>query len=361
VKWSLYLGKISGIRLYIHWTFIILIGWIFFMHYQTGGIREAVSGVVFILALFGCVTLHEFGHALTGKKFHIVTKSITLLPIGGLAQMEKLPDKPYQELLVALGGPLVNVVIAIILFIYLTVSDQSFQISDLQQMMTSNFWLNLFAANVILALFNLIPAFPMDGGRVLRALLSFRLNRGTATKIAATVGQLLAILFVFFGFFSNIWLVFIGMFIYLGAGAEAAFETAKSALAGHTVKDALMRQFTRLNPNDSLEKAVQILLNGQEKEFIVTEDERVVGILSRIELVKGLSGSGKATPVSRVMRKDFITLNSEMSLQEVYQKMISSGCPVAPVIDSGNLTGIVNKENMEELLMVKGALKENSV
>ncbi len=360
MKWSLYLGKVSGIKIFIHWTFLILLGWIFIMHYQMGhGVYAGFMGVLFILALFGCVTLHELGHALTAKRFKIITKSITLLPIGGLAQLERLPEKPARELLVAIAGPLVNVALAIILFFYLSLSGNMPSLTQMQHMNESGFWLNLFSANVMLALFNLIPAFPMDGGRVLRALLSFRLERGTATKIAAGVGQLLAIGFVFLGFFSNIWLAFIGVFIYLGAGAEASFETMKSALAGYTVKDVLMRQFTSLLPHDTLEKAVQALLNGQEREFVVVENDKVKGILTRRELVKGLSEFGKISPVSNVMRKDFITLTPDMPLQEVYQKMTTNGCAVAPVLENNRLAGIVDRENMEELLMVKAALREN--
>lgn len=346
--------------MYVHWTFFVLIGWIFIMHYQMGhGVYAALTGVAFILALFGCVTLHEFGHALTARRFKIVTKSITLLPIGGLAQLERMPEKPVQELLVAIAGPLVNVSIAVVLFFYLAIAGSLPSLEQMQPMTESGFWVNLFSANVVLALFNMIPAFPMDGGRVLRALLSFRLDRGTATKIAAGIGQLLAIAFVFLGFFFNIWLVFIGVFIYLGAGAEAAFETAKSALAGHTVRDVLMRKFTRLQPDDTLEKAVQALLNGQERDFVVTENGKVVGILTRNELVKGLSEYGKTSPVEGVMRKDFVTLHPDMNLQNVYQKIVMSGCSVAPVFEHNVLVGIVDKENMDEILMVKEALRES--
>lgn len=357
------LGRIAGIRLSIHWTFVILLVWIFFMYYRMGqGVMPALMGVVFILALFVCVILHELGHALTARRFNITTRSITLLPIGGLAHMEKLPEKPAQELWVALAGPAVNVVLAILLYVWLVASDSMPSLLDVEnvQLRGGWFWLNLLLANVVLAVFNLIPAFPMDGGRVLRALLAFRYDRGKATRIAASVGQLLAIFFVFFGFFSNIWLVFIGVFIYLGAGAEAALETTKSALAGHTVNDVLMKQFSRLSPGDKLEKAVQLLLNGQEQEFVVAEDGQVAGILTRKELVKGLSEHGQESPVSNVMRKDCLILSPGMPLSEVYQKLMSSRCSVAPVMEGGQLLGIVDKENIEELIMIEEALKKEN-
>lgn len=360
MKWSLNLGKVAGIKLSVHWTFIILIGWIFIMHYQMGhDTQQALMGVVFILALFVCVTLHELGHALTAKRFNIITKSITLLPIGGLAQMEKLPEKPVQELWVALAGPAVNVVLAILTYFYLSASNSIPPLINMEHMQNlegSGFWFNLFLANIVLAVFNLIPAFPMDGGRVLRALLAFRFDRSKATRIAAGIGQFLAILFIFFGFFSNIWLVFIGVFIYLGAGAEAVHESTKSALSGHTVKDVLMQQFTRLLPEDTLGKVVQLLLNSQEQEYIVEENNKVVGILTRKELIKGLSEYGKESPVSNAMRKDHLVLHPDMPLQEVYQKLMANGCSVAPVLENGKLIGIVDRENINELLLVKAAL-----
>ena len=355
MKWSLNLGKVAGIKLSVHWTFIILIGWIFLMHYRMGhDTQQALMGVVFILALFVCVTLHELGHALTAKRFKIVTRSITLLPIGGLAQMEKLPEKPAQELWVAIAGPLVNVAIAILLYAYLSASNSIPPLINMEHMQLegSAFWFNLLLANVVLAVFNLIPAFPMDGGRVLRALLAFKYDRNKATRIAASIGQFLAILFV-----SNIWLVFIGVFIYLGAGAEATFEATKSILTGHSVKDVLMKQYTILQPQDTLEKVVELLLNGQEQEFVVVENNQVTGVLTRKELIAGLAEYGKQSPVANVMRKDFLTLNPDMPLQEVYQKLMANGCAVAPVLDNGKLIGIVDKENVNELIMIKAALK----
>jgi len=363
MKWSLHLGKIAGIRLSVHWTFLILIGWIFILHYQIDrNIQQALMGVVFILALFVCVILHELGHALTAKRFDIVTKSITLLPIGGLAQMEKLPEKPAQELWVALAGPAVNVVIAILTYIYLVASNSMPSFVDLENMQNlqgSIFWFNFFLANVILAVFNLIPAFPMDGGRILRALLAFKLSRRKATNIAAGIGQFLAILFVFLGFFTNIWLVFIGVFIYLGAGAEAIHEVTKSVLSGHTVKDVLMQSFTSVQPQETLEKVIQLLLNGQEQEFVVMENNNVVGILTRKEIIHGLTTHGKQSPLFNVMRKDYLILNPAMPLPEVYQKLISNSCSVAPVLDNGEFIGIVDKENINELIMVKEAIKSN--
>lgn len=358
MKGSIYLGKISGIKLFIHWTFLILIGWIFLMHFSMGhGSAEAFAGIAFILALFVCVTLHELGHALAARRYNFPTRHITLLPIGGVAQMEALPEKPAQELWVALAGPLVNVIIAFMLYIYLSASGNLPTTSGMQHMESHNFWGNLFLANVALAVFNLIPAFPMDGGRVLRALLSFKLSRRKATQIAASIGQFLAVLFVFFGFFGNIWLIFIGIFIYLGAGGEAAYESTKSALSDLTVKDAMMTRYTVLSPDDTLSKAVQQLLQGQDKDFLVAENDNVTGILTRKGIVKGLTEFGQQASLDKAMTKDFLVLSPDMVLQDVYNKMTSNGYTINPVYQSGQLIGVVDKENIMELIIVKDALK----
>jgi Zn-dependent protease/predicted transcriptional regulator len=359
-KWSLYLGVFSGIKVYVHWTFLILVGWIFLMHAQMGHDWSAgLEGVVFILALFVCVVLHEFGHALTAKRFKIKTRDITLYPIGGIASLESLPQKPGQELLVALAGPAVNLVIAGLLWIYMLsfgpLPDWSaFRNPDDQPNLY--FVFNLFAANIVLGVFNLIPAFPMDGGRVLRAILAFSMDRTKATRIAAAIGQFLAMLFVFFGFFYNFWLVFMGLFIYLGAGGEMAYEVTKNILGGLRVADVLMTRFTVLSPDDTLEKAVQVLLAGQEQEFLITRNEQVEGVLTRKELINGLSAFGKTSLISGSMRKDFLILAPEMNLQDVYTQMITNTCTVFPVQKNGELLGMIDKENIMELILVKQAM-----
>ena len=364
MKWSLSLGRILGIKVFIHWTFVILLGWIFFAQFSSGkGAEQAILSVVFILSLFLCVTLHEYGHALTARRFGIGTKSITLLPIGGLAQLEKMPEKPGEELLVAIAGPLVNVAIALVLFAGLFFTNnmpEVLTVNLLENLQGPGFFLNLLVANIILTVFNLIPAFPMDGGRVLRALLSYKFDRAKATRIAAGIGQFLAIVFVFLGIFYNVWLVLIGIFIYLGAGAEAAFETTKSAMKGIKVSDVLMHKFTLIKQSDSLEKIVSILLDGQEHEFLVEKDDAITGILTRKELIAGLSEHGKSAPVGQVMIKDFVSIKPNMPLEEVYQEMMTKGFTVAPVIDNGKLIGVLNKENIDELLLVKQALANES-
>ena len=358
-KWSLYIGSYSGIKVFIHWTFWIIIGWIFMMHFEMGhGWAEGLAGALFILTLFACVVLHEFGHALTAKKYGIPTRDITLYPIGGVASLDRMPEKPAQELAVAVAGPAVNVILAGILYIFLLSTDQLLPISEIDHMSGDNFWFNIMAANVILAVFNLIPAFPMDGGRVLRAVLAFNMDKLKATTIAARVGQLLAIVFVFLGFFSNFWLVFIGLFIFLGAGAEAVQESTKSALIGYTASDVLIQKYTRLSPMETLEKAVQLLQNTQDQGFVVVENDQAIGVLTRKELIKGLSAYGNSSRVSDIMRNDFAIVAPNTPLQQVYEKLVSNNSQLAAVLDNGQLTGIVTVKGINEMIMVTRGRKK---
>ncbi|MDX1943381.1 MAG: site-2 protease family protein [Saprospiraceae bacterium] len=357
MNWSFKIARLWGINVYMHWTFLILLGWILISNLNQGQtFAQSLMGVAFILVLFGCVVLHEYGHALTARRFGIVTKNITLLPIGGVANMEKMPEKPIQELWVALAGPAVNVVIAIGLFVYFQIIGGFPKVEEFTgEITTRNFLFNVFVVNIVLALFNMIPAFPMDGGRVLRALLAMRYDRGQATNIAAKIGQLLAIAFVFLGFFYNFWWIFIGLFIFLGAGAEANFETTRSALSKYKVHDVLMRQFTIFHTFETIEKAVSTLLDGQEKEFLVEQDNEIIGIITRDEIIQGLRELGQAAAIGRIANKQFYTLSPNMPLQEAYEKMIQAGASICPVIENGALVGVLNMENITEVVMLANA------
>lgn len=361
MTWSLKIARIAGINVYLHWTFLILLAWIFISNLNAGqSASEALIGVAFILALFACVVLHEFGHALAARRYGIQTQRITLLPIGGLAMLEKMPEKPSQELVVALAGPAVNVVIALLLAAYLAVAGLEFptaQLEDPSQISLSKFFIpNLLIVNVLLFAFNLIPAFPMDGGRVLRAVLSMRYGRATATNIAAKIGQFLAIGFVFFGFMYDFWLIFIGLFIYLGASGEASYETQRSLLSRLTVGDVLMRQYTPLHAWETIGKAVGILLDGQEKEFIVTEENQIIGTISRDEIIRGLQQLGQEERLKRIVNPNWIRLPADMGLNEAYEQMARNKLSICPVYDSGGeFVGVLNQENILEAVMIESA------
>ncbi len=360
-SWSLKLGRLFKIDVYIHWTFWILMIWIFLMHFRAGnGLQQAVLAAGFIVALFACVVAHEFGHALTARRYGIKTKDITLYPIGGVASLEKMPDKPGQEFLVAVAGPAVNVVIAGALWAVISftgtmpdpeVLEKAEALSDVPFLFT------LLSANILLAGFNMIPAFPMDGGRALRALLSTAMERPRATQIAATVGQVLAITFVFLGFYYNFWLVFIGLFVFLGAGIEAAGEQTRSELSGLKVRDALMRRFTNLSPYDTLSTAVDALLNSQETNFVVEDFGEPIGLLTRNEIIKGLSEKGPEARVSSFMNREFFVVGPDLGLSEFLQEVSSHGRDVALVMHEGELLGMIDRENVEERLLVERALR----
>src|SRR5512145_759438 len=203
MRWQWKLGTFAGIDVFVHATFLLLIGWIgysYWLQYET--LAKVAEGILFILALFLCVVLHEYGHALTARKYGIKTRDITLYPIGGVARLERMPEKPIEELWVALMGPAVNLVIGALLLAYLVVTDTLVPLNQLTVGSGSVFE-RLMLVNFTLVLFNLLPAFPMDGGRVLRALLAMRMDYVRATQIAAYIGQAMAILFAFLGLISN--------------------------------------------------------------------------------------------------------------------------------------------------------------
>ncbi len=362
-KWSLYAGSYAGIEVFIHWSFWIIIAWIFMLHFQMGhGWSEGLRGVVFILALFGCVVLHEFGHALTAKSYGIPTHNITLYPIGGVASLDKMPDKPGQELAVALAGPAVNVVIAGGLYLWLKATGGLMPLSEMDHMSGGNFWFNLMAANVILAAFNLIPAFPMDGGRVLRALLAYRMEKLKATNIAARVGQFMAIIFVFLGFFTNFWLVFIGFFIYLGAGGEIAHERQKTSLRGFKVKDVMLTRLPVLPGSMEIKEALEMALASQERIFMVEVQGENKGILNLKEMATAISDgpSSEAGPcvLADLLPEAMISLNAETDLNTALRKLMNSPGNMLPVKQAGQIVGVLSQSHVKELLALQQKLNK---
>jgi Zn-dependent protease/predicted transcriptional regulator len=363
MKWSLNLGKFAGIRVFIHWTFLILIGYIVFINVRQGlAPAEIIWSVVFVLALFFCVTLHEYGHALTARRYHIQTKDIILLPIGGLARLEKMPDDPGEELAIAIAGPLVNVAIAIILYGIILLTGIQPNLEDATGIVgiaPENFLHMLLVINLVLAVFNMIPAFPMDGGRVLRALISYKQPRHVATRIAASIGQVLSIGFVIIGFFYNPFLILIGIFIYLGAQAEADYTQAKSFLRGYKVRDVVMHQYNKLEASEPLSRAIDLLLNGQGKDFLVVQDGEVAGTLNRNEIIKALTEAGKDASVGSVMNTDINYIDAKTPLEELYGQSKANNASLMPVVENGQLVGVLDSENILEFIMVKEAEERN--
>lgn len=244
MTWSIKIGEIRGTSVRIHLTFLFLLAWIWLVNYRAGGTAAAWQGVIFILLIFLCVLLHEFGHVFAARQFGVRTPDITLLPIGGVARLERMPERPMEELIVA-AGPLVNVVIAALLLVYLGHAIDPEILDDLEKPQLG-LAARLASVNIFLVLFNLIPAFPMDGGRVLRALLAMRLGFGRATQIAASIGQGLAIVFGFAGLFYNPLLIFIAIFVYLAATSEAQATQIREVSSGILIGEAMITEFVRL-------------------------------------------------------------------------------------------------------------------
>lgn len=358
MKWSWKIAQVAGIGIYVHATFVILLAWVGFSHYLPRHSWEDVAdGVLFIIALFTIVVLHELGHALTAKRFGVRTRDITLLPIGGVARLERIPDEPRQELLVALAGPAVNVVLAAILFAMLAAGERVTALTDVT-LVGGDFLSKLMWVNVSLALFNLLPAFPMDGGRVLRALLAIRMNYVRATQIAAGIGQGIALLLGLLGLFVNPFLVFIALFVWMGAAQEAGMAQMRSAFGGIPVGQVMTTEFRTLSPRDPLSQAAQQTLAGYQHDFPVVEQGRVVGVLTQEGLLAGLTKGGPQAEVGEAMHRSFETAEPGEMAELALARLQSSGCRSLPVLRNGQLVGIVTLENAGEFMMIQAAMHE---
>ena len=356
MKGSLKLGKIAGIGLYLHWTFSLLILFIVFVNYKNGqNPTQILWSVLFILSVFVTVFLHELGHALAAKKYNIVTKDITLLPIGGLARLDRIPEKPVEELVVAFAGPLVNITLAFITGFFITIPNDSNQLmTELSKGVNAdNFFLNFFIVNFWLALFNLIPAFPMDGGRVLRALLSFKLQRNVATKIAARIGQFIAVGFILLGFLYNPFLVFIGIFVIIGAQVESDSIESKHVLTGYKVRDVLMRQYPEIDAHEKLKTAIDLLLDSQNKNFLVTDNTIPVGTLNRDQIIMALAKNGENETIANIMDPNLIFLDADSALENVFEDMYKNKETLMLIMENNKLIGTLDTENILEFILIK--------
>ncbi len=360
MKWSLKVGRILGIDVYIHATFLLLLGFVGVAHWLAGrSLEAALTGVLFFGGMFLCVLLHEYGHALAARRYGIATRDITLLPIGGLARLERMPDKPSQELVVAIAGPLVNVVIAVSLFVGIHLSGQWQPLSSLTTT-SGNLVERLLAVNVFLVLFNLLPAFPMDGGRVLRSLLALRMQYARATRIAARIGQGMAALFGFAGLFGNPMLLLIALFVWIGAAQEAAAVEMKAGLAGYLVRDAMQSEVRTLSPQDTLREGVAALLAGAQQDFPVVENGRVVGMLARHDLLKGIHEHGEFATVASVMQREVEPLEANELLDWAVIHLNPDQGLSRPVLREGHLVGLLTAENLGEFYMIRRALAERN-
>jgi len=354
MKWSWRIGRVAGIDLYVHATFLLLLAYVAHLAYQSRhSWVDAYGAVLLVAAFFGVVVLHELGHCLTARRFGIPTRDITLLPIGGVARLERLPDQPWQELVIALAGPAVNVVIGVALYALLRAPAPG-QLLVGVRLVGGDLLVNLFHANALMAVFNLAPAFPMDGGRVLRALLALRQDYARATDQAATVGQALAWACGAIALFKqNWWLLLIAVFVVLGAEAEAGFVRTRAALARVRVGELMIREFRTLAPEDPLSRAVALAVAGFQQDFPVVEGDRVVGVLTRRRLLAGLARGDDRAPVRQFMLRDFRTARVWESAGEAFQRLQDCECPAMPVLEEDRLVGLLTAEQLGEHLLVR--------
>jgi Zn-dependent protease len=360
MKLSLFIGKPFGTRLYIHWTFLFLLMWVALNAYRAGSSSlQVIYAMLFMLSVFACVLMHELGHALAGRKLGYLTRKITLLPIGGIASMEGIPDNPIHELKVTAAGPAVNFVLALLLspvFLFTRTPNVDF----LHLTGWSDFVASLFFVNVSLLLFNLLPAFPMDGGRILRALLAMRSgDRVKATGIASFIGKGFGGLFFIAGIFFNPFLAVIGIFVFLMAQAENEMVRSGNLIKNHTVSDVMITNYHSLSVSDTVEDAADRLLDVQAKDFVILKEGNLAGTLSQSEIIRALSTREHTSPVATVMNTHYSVIDLKTSIEDVFSLLQRNGNSIIPVVEGGKLMGIVDSTNVREFMLIQQARNTN--
>ncbi|MBM3253441.1 MAG: CBS domain-containing protein [Candidatus Omnitrophica bacterium] len=348
MKWSFKIGSIFGIPIRVHFTFILLLIFIGISGGREDFLR-GIQGVIFVIAIFGCVIIHEIAHSSLARYFGINVKEMVLLPIGGVSQIEELPKDPKKEIIISIAGPFVSFFFA---FIFYIVAKGPFLIKENAILYSRSFWMRLFWINLILGIFNLIPAFPMDGGRVLRSLFALRLNYLKATKIAVGVGQFIAILLFFFGIFYNLWLALIAMFIYIGAETEEKTTELKATISHVPVKKAMIENIDTLKPSDTLKEVIHKSYHSLQKDFPVVERGKVVGLILHDKILSLLHNYSEDTKVEEVMLKNFISVNEKDLLDSAFKKMNESEISTLVVLDKEKLKGLISFEQIGKYHML---------
>lgn len=353
MSWSFTIGRFGATSLRVHLTFFLLLAWIGVSAWMKGGFPAARDSVLFIALIFICVVLHEFGHILMARRFGIETPEVILLPIGGVARMPRMPEKPAQELAVAVAGPMVNVVIAFLLFLALGAIEPEnlARIEDPRVSLLAR----LAVTNVFLVLFNMIPAFPMDGGRVLRALLAMKLGAARATRLAALIGQALAFALGFLGLFGNPLLVFIAIFVYVAAAGEAQMTALDEAARGLCVGDAMETRFSAIPVEANLAAAIEALLATAQHEFPVVDGfGKPVGLLMREDILSALPEHDREASIATFMRPIGETVRSTTPLETALERLRGPQAAALSVTDAdGVLVGLLTPQNLAEMMTIK--------
>jgi len=356
MSWTITIGRVAGTEIKVHLTFFILVAFWAMAGYQQGGPTGAVAACLLLFALFGCVLLHEFGHILMARRFGVRTPDVILLPIGGVARLQRIPDEPKQELLIALAGPAVTLAIVLIVYALLALGGETPRFGELDP--DGPFLETLMRVNFYLLVFNLFPAFPMDGGRVLRALLASRIGLVAGTRIAAQFGQASAVVAGLYALSTGQpLLALVSVFVFLGAGAEAAAVETRVAGEGLNVAQMMVTHFRTIPVHATLSDAVDLLLSGEQREFPVVDNMgRVEGVLTRDNLIKGISQRGPSSTVGEAMTAQVQAVSPRLGFQEALERLRSSGLPAVPVVDeTGRLVGLLTLDNITDLLLVRRA------
>ncbi|MEP7268386.1 MAG: site-2 protease family protein [Saprospiraceae bacterium] len=356
-KGTIQLAVIAGIPVRLHWSFLLIFVWV---GYNAWIEHLSMTGFLFlqlyVIILFLCVVMHEYGHALMARRFGNKTRDILLTPIGGIARLESISEKPAQELLIAVAGPLVNIVIASVLalILFFTGRFNLATIVSAQNMLEFDIVPLLFVSNIILALFNFIPAFPMDGGRILRALLSFKWSRLQATRIAARLGQICAVAFLLFAFYNEQWMLsLIGIFIFITAGTELKQVKWESILNVENAGNLAYLQFDKLQLFDNIDLPIENAKKGLDINYIVYNGDLAVGTLTNDRILYCIKNKIASQPVSAIMNPQLILTTPEESLKTVYQRLQTHGAHLALVKNNDQVIGIIGDSQLKRFVEMK--------
>jgi Zn-dependent protease len=352
---SFKLFAVRGIDVRLHFTFPLILIWAGLQFGLIGGSASAaLFGVIVIALLFVLVTLHELGHSFAALYYGVPVKQIVLSPIGGLAQLERMPEKPVQEFVIAIAGPAVNVAMAFLMAPFiplfgLGVGDFTAALSLSAGLTATAVFAYVFFYNIILALFNLIPAFPLDGGRIFRSLLAMKLDYARATNIAAIVGRVFAVMLGIYALFNGgIFMIFIAVFIYMAAGQEAAAVRYREALRGYTVADAYSPTAYTLNPYNNLQQAVNLMMMSGQTSFPVVQNEELEGFVTQQDLGQAMQTRGAHTWTNMIMRRDIRPLTPATLLVDAQERLFTEQLEALPVVENGRYLGLIGRWQIQQ-------------
>jgi len=346
-----HVGRVREIPIQIHWSFSLILIWSAYIGFGIGGWGYVGFAILLTILLFGCVLLHELGHALTAAKFGIRTRSITLLPIGGVAALNRIPERPREEFLITLAGPMVNVFIVGILFLIFGWPGDDTETVPLWS--PENFGHMLIYTNMVMVVFNMLPAFPMDGGRLLRAVLAVWISYQKATAIASFIGQAVAIMFMAAGLFLNPFLILIGIMVYAGARTENHWVSIRSQLEGYTVRDFIRREAVVMNVDEPIKAGVQAVYQSGRSDFIVMNGNAVAGILPHDLWLQHLQHDKLEMIAGEVMLRKYILLPHDMPAYAMCRLVMSSKQTIFPSVQDGKFDGVITKALVEQLIRGK--------